>query len=85
MLVMLHFSCGSVRFAEKSAMRSEVFEYVCRRIQDYGHAGEVRQPFHIICLTSGISRRKADNLFYEEFGMSCEEVLEAFQNGNMNF
>lgn len=70
---------------EMRAMKTNEFEAICGWIMNPPFVTEPSLMSSLMCVFLGIDRGKADNLFYREMGMSCEEAIEAVQKGIRRF
>lgn len=73
--------CQICRRINVDAMIKEKFEMLCSGIMKTLPDCEPELAFRLMCLSYGIRRKDAENLFYEKFGLSGKEVVEAFQKG----
>lgn len=65
--------------------RSMKFELICERLSKMDRCLCHTIAFSSLCSEYGAELRSMDNMFYDRFGMSGEEVMEQYRNGCMNF
>ena len=63
------------QICRKKNMKDADYEKLCLRMMDSFPGLEVRADFSLICMSAGVSSDEADKRFYEEFGMSGDEIL----------
>ena len=61
------------------------FELICERLSQMDRCVCHPLSFPSLCSEYGAGVRSMDNMFYDRFGMSGEEVMEQFRKGGMNF
>ena len=62
-------------------MRSS-FESICARMSESCPGPDPISGFSMLCMLEGVDSVEANNLLYEEFGMSGEDILEQFHGEN---
>ena len=74
-----------LRNGKMSEERARVYDEIC---------GEMRGPLlnctpslaaSLICVMTGVDRKTADNLFFEELGLSLEDAIEALKRPIRHF
>lgn len=79
----MHFLAFLLYFA---AMKNvSKFELICDRLSRMDRCICHRVAFPDLCSEYDAEPRSMDNMFYDMFGMSGEEVVEQYRNGTMNF
>lgn len=88
------FSAGKLAFTDdgrqicrkRMTMKTCGYEKLISKILESGpvpeseaHVMEPFADFSLMCIAAGVSRRDADNMLYEELGMSGDEILTAFR------
>ena len=66
-------------------MKNEKFEALCQELLTLTGEDRADFSFPLMCMAHGLGRNEAEEMFYREFGLSGEEVLEALRSGNSNF
>ena len=61
------------------------FELICDRLSKMDRCICHPVAFPNLCSEYDAELRSMDNMFYDRFGMSGEEVVEQYRNGTMNF
>lgn len=59
---------------------SEKFEEICSRLEKLGHTCPDPEDFRHMCMESGADPRGMDNLFYETFGISGDEMMSRYRS-----
>ena len=59
-------------------MMKATFESICSRMFEPCPAPDPISGFSMLCMLEGADSVALNNLLYEEFGMSGEEILERF-------
>ena len=62
-------------------MKNKKIEILCAGMLETQPDCEPELAFRLLCLSSGVRRKDAENVFYERFGLSGRELLEAIQKG----
>ena len=74
--LLLAFSSDKPQFCRKrKVMKKLVFESVCGRVMHYLQSNDQIPDFSVICMLSGCRSAAVDNVFWECFGMSGEDVI----------
>ena len=81
-LISLHFLVFILYFAGMKSFRK--FELICERLSRMDRCICHPIVFPHLCSEYDADPRMMDNMFYDAFGMSGEEVLEQYRNGRMN-
>ena len=62
-------------------MKNKKIEILCAGMLETLPDCEPELAFRLLCLSYGVRRKDAENVFYERFGLSGRELLEAIQKG----
>ena len=65
-------------------MKNMKFEALCQELLALKGEDRADFSFPLMCMAHGLGRNEAEEMFYREFGLSGEEVLEALGSANLN-
>ena len=63
-------------------MMNEAFYSICDRMSESCPGLDPIWGFSMLCMLEGVDSVAANNLLYEDFGMSGEDILEQFHGKN---
>lgn len=79
----LRWNCRVLPEKMTTMRTEEIYEKVCGLLADSKVLLDGSVGFDDICAAAGADRSEIDNLLYERFGMSGEEILHSFRQGKV--
>ena len=77
--------CHMVRIGKMTEERARAFERICGQIMSSHPDCTPSLAASLICVMTGVDRKTADNLFFEQLGLSLEDAIEALKSPIRHF
>lgn len=77
--------CHMLRIGKMTQDRARAFERICGQIMSSHPDCTPSLAASLICVMTGVDRKTADNLFFEQLGLSLEDAIEALKSPIRHF